>query len=181
VILADSLWRKVVVTAVAAGGFVALYEVTMLDSQNLPWRHASAPESTPPSPGARLTFVATAYCKGMVTAAGTAVKAGVAASDPNLLPLGSIIELDVDDGRYDGIYSVLDTGPSVQGREIDLYMWSCHEALRFGRRSVRLTVLRLGWNPKATTPSFMDRLFRRPAPMPPAPAPIPSHPLPTTR
>ena len=40
-------------------------------------------------------------------------------------------------------------------------MWSCHEALKFGRRPVRLTVLRLGWNPKATTPSFMDRLFRR--------------------
>ena len=39
-------------------------------------------------------------------------------------------------------------------------MWSCHEALEFGRRPVRLTVLRLGWNPQATTPSFIDRLFR---------------------
>jgi 3D (Asp-Asp-Asp) domain-containing protein len=181
VMLAGSLWRKVIVTSIAAGGFVALYEVTMLDSQNLPWRPARAPESTPPSPGARLTFAATAYCKGMVTAAGTAVKAGVAASDPSLLPLGSIVELDVDDGRYDGIYSVLDTGPSVQGREIDIYMWSCHEALRFGRRSVRLTVLRLGWNPKATTPTFMDRLFRRATPAPASREPIPSHPLPTTQ
>jgi hypothetical protein len=55
----------------------------------------------------------------------------------------------------------MDTGPAIQGREIDLYMWSCNEALAFGRRTVRLTVLRLGWNPKATTPTFMDRLLRR--------------------
>jgi hypothetical protein len=59
---------------------------------------------------------------------------------------------------------VLDTGPAIQGRKIDLYMWSCHEALAFGRKPVRLTVLRLGWNPRATAPGFLDRLFRRPAP-----------------
>jgi 3D (Asp-Asp-Asp) domain-containing protein len=176
VILAGSVWRKVLVTAIAAGGFVSLYEVTMLDSQNLPWRPAAAPEASPPSPGARLTFAATAYCKGLTTAAGVAVQRGIAAADPTLLPLGSLVELDVDDAKYDGIYSILDTGPAVQGREIDLYMWSCHEALKFGRRTVRLTVVRLGWNPKATTPSFMDRLFRRP-PQQETP-PLPSRPLP---
>jgi hypothetical protein len=40
-------------------------------------------------------------------------------------------------------------------------MWSCHEALRFGRKPIGLTVLRLGWNPRATAPGFMDRLFKR--------------------
>jgi hypothetical protein len=34
-------------------------------------------------------------------------------------------------------------------------------------------VLRLGWNPRATTPSFFDRLFKRPEP-----PPLPSRPLP---
>ena len=48
----------------------------------------------------------------------------------------------------------------MQGRHVDLYMWSCNEALQFGRRPIHLTVLRLGWNPRATTPSFLDRLFR---------------------
>jgi hypothetical protein len=56
---------------------------------------------------------------------------------------------------------------------VDVYMWSCNEALQFGRRPIRLTVLRLGWNPKATTPSFLDRLFKRAGS-----EPLPSRPLP---
>jgi 3D (Asp-Asp-Asp) domain-containing protein len=178
-IIAGSLWRKVFVTVVAAVAFVALLEVTMLDSQNLPWLVPGVANdvSSAPSPGARLTFTATAYCKGLVTSAGVAAQSGVAASDPSLLPLGSIVEIDAPDTRYDGIYSVLDTGPEIKGRELDLYMWSCYDALDFGRRPVRVTVLRLGWNPRATTPGFMDRLFRRPG-APGAPAPLPSRPVP---
>jgi hypothetical protein len=65
----------------------------------------------------------------------------------------------------------MDTGPAVQGRTLDLYMWSCHEALRFGRRPVELRVLRLGWNPAASTPSFVDRIFRRREAARPTPAP----------
>lgn len=179
VIIAASVWRKVLVTAVAAGAFVSLYEVTMLDSQPAFWNPGSdTAQARPPAPGARLAFTATAYCKGQVTRAGVAAQAGVAASDPTLLPLGSIVELNNTDERYDGIYSVVDTGPAVQGREIDIYMWSCHEALKFGRRPVRLTVLRLGWDPKATTPNFMQRLFRRPDPAK-AREPLPSSTPPT--
>jgi 3D (Asp-Asp-Asp) domain-containing protein len=177
-ILARSLRRKVIVTALAAGGFISFYEVTMLDSQHIPWGPGAVTDARPPAPGARLAFTATAYCKGLVTSAGVAAQTGVAASDPTLLPLGSIVELDMADTKYDGIYSILDTGPAVQGREIDVYMWSCYEALDFGRRPVRLTVLRLGWNPAATTPSFMQRLFRRPEPKPSDPEPLPSRPLP---
>ena len=40
-------------------------------------------------------------------------------------------------------------------------MWSCHEALAFGRKDVQVTVLRLGWNPSASAPGLIDRLFRR--------------------
>jgi len=175
-IIAASLRRKALVTAVAAVSFVSLYEVTMLDS-HAPWGPGAVIDARPPAPGARLPFTATAYCKGLVTAAGVAAQFGVAASDPTLLPLGSIVELDADNERYDGIYSVVDTGPAVQGREIDIYMWSCHEALKFGRRPVRVTVMRLGWNPKATTPSFMQRLFRRYEPTR-EPDPLPSRLLP---
>ena len=55
----------------------------------------------------------------------------------------------------------MDTGPKVQGRHLDLYVWSCHEALAFGRRRIEVTVLRLGWDPRASSPSLIDRLFRR--------------------
>jgi 3D (Asp-Asp-Asp) domain-containing protein len=163
-LLVGSAWRKLFVAAVAALAFVYLYEATMLDSQSVTWLTSAAAESAlqPPARGIRLPFAATAYCKGMVTAAGVAAQKGVAAGDPTLLPLGSIVQVDAPETSYDGIYSVLDTGPAVQGREIDIYIWSCHEALRFGRQPVHLTVLRLGWNPVAAPPSLMDRLFSRP-------------------
>ena len=85
------------------------------------------------------------------------MRSGIAAADPDLLPVGSVLEVDAPGPRYDGVYTVMDTGPRVQGRHVDLYMWSCHEALRFGRPSVRLNVLRLGWSPAQSAPSLIDR------------------------
>jgi 3D (Asp-Asp-Asp) domain-containing protein len=176
-LLAGSIWWKALVTIVAAVAFVWLFEETMPDSRyvRLPLTllEPGFDPTAPPSPGARLAFSATAYCKGQVTSAGVAPIAGVTASDPALLPLGSVVQLDFRDDKYDGIYTVLDTGPEIKGREIDLYMWSCNEALQFGRRSVRMTVLRLGWNPRATTRGFFERLLAPrsgPAPAPAAPA-----------
>ncbi|HEV8208898.1 MAG TPA: 3D domain-containing protein [Vicinamibacterales bacterium] len=161
-------------TAVAAVGFVSLYEVTALDSKYVA-RFATLHEATAlPMPGSRLAFSASAYCKGLVTASGVAVQSGVAAADPELLPVGSVIEIDSLPQKYNGIYTVMDTGPAVQGRLLDLYMWSCNEALQFGRKPIHLTVLRLGWNPRATTPSFLDRFFKRQA----QPDVLPARPLP---
>ena len=171
--LANSQWLKMLMTALAATMFVWLLEATILDSRNsmLPERFRAfqaAPPPDPLPPGARASFMATAYCKGPVTSAGVTPKSGIAASDPALLPLGSVIQLDVDNDRYDGIYSVLDTGPAVSGREVDIYIWSCTEALKFGRRAVQLTVLRRGWNPAETAPNavpvdptLMERWFKR--------------------
>jgi hypothetical protein len=67
----------------------------------------------------------------------------------------------------------MDTGPKVRGRQIDIYMWSCNDALELGRRSAGLTVLRLGWNPLASTPSLVDRLFRQREAARPASRPVP--------
>src|SRR6476646_2983649 len=162
-IISGRFWRKTVVTAIAAVGFVSFYEVTALDSKYVA-RLATLHEATAlPIPGARLAFSATAYCKGLVTASGVAVQSGVAAADPELLPVGSVVEIDSLPQKYNGIYTVMDTGPAIQGREVDVYMWNCNEALTFGRKPIHLTVLRLGWNPRATTPSFLDRLFKRSA------------------
>ena len=123
--------------------------------------------------GERLVFSATAYCKGITTSSGVPAQTGIAAADPSLLPVGSVVEIGSLESKYNGIYTVLDTGPSVQGRLVDVYMWSCNEALQFGRRPIHLTVLRLGWNPRATTPGFMERIFKRPGA-----APLPSRPFP---
>ena len=138
-----------------------LYEATILDSRYAARAELWA-EDAKPTPGLRLRFTATAYCRGTTTASGVNVRNGIAAADPDLLPVGSVIQVDRLGDRYNGIYTVMDTGPAVQGRHIDIYMWNCDEArYEFGRRSAGLTVLRLGWNPRATTPSLIDRLFRR--------------------
>ena len=72
-----------------------------------------------------------------------------------------MVRIDTPDPRLDGVWTVMDTGPAVQGRIIDLYLWSCHDALRFGRRPIQLTVLRLGWNPQNSAPGRVDDLFRQ--------------------
>jgi 3D (Asp-Asp-Asp) domain-containing protein len=174
-IISRSFWRKSAVTAVAAIAFVSLYETTTLDSKYAA-RLATLRESTAlPTPGSRVAFAATAYCKGITTTSGVAVQSGVAAADPELLPVGTVVDVDGLPQKYNGIYTILDTGPSVQGRLIDVYMWSCNEALEFGRRPARLTVLRLGWNPRSSAPGFLGRFFKRPET-----PPLPSRPLPQT-
>ncbi len=169
-LLSRSSGRKIVVTAFAAVTFALLYEVTVLDSRYAA-RQAELRESTaPPSQGARLRFTATAYCKGTTTASGVNVRTGIAAADPDLLPVGSVVQVDRLGERYNGVYTVMDTGPKVHGRHVDIYMWNCNEALELGRRSIQITVLRLGWNPQASSPRLVDRLFRqREANLPPPP------------
>lgn len=180
-LIARSFWWKALVWATAAGAFILLAGVTMFDS-----RYVSLPltliepgfdPTAPPAAGARLAFTATAYCKGSITSSGVAAQTGVTAADPSLLPIGTIVQLDFREDRYDGIYTVMDTGAAVQGREIDLYMWRCEDAQRFGRRPVRMTIIRLGWNPHATTRGFFDR-FKKQEPV--EPEPIPSRPLQVT-
>jgi len=169
-IISGRFWRKATVTAIAAIGFVSLYEVTALDSNYVARLATLRETSERPVPGARLAFSATAYCKGIVTASGVAAQTGVVAADPEMLPVGSVVDIESLPERYNG----MDTGPSVHGREVDVYMWSCNDALRFGRRPIHVTVLRLGWNPRATTPSFLQRFFKRADRL----EPLPSRPLP---
>ena len=151
--LSRSLRRKLLATALAALGFFLLYEATVMDSRRTVLSEPVSAKALTPATGSRLEFVATAYCKGHVTSAGVAPQSGIAAADPLLLPEGSVVQLDEVPDRYRGIYTVMDTGPKVLGRHVDLYMWSCIEATTFGRRPIRLTVLRLGWNPKNTNTS----------------------------
>jgi hypothetical protein len=102
-IISGRFWRKTIVTAIAAVGFVSLYEVTALDSKYVA-RLATLHEANAlPIPGSRLAFSATAYCKGLVTASGVAVQSGVVAADPELLPVGSVVEIDSLPQKYNGI------------------------------------------------------------------------------
>ena len=160
-------WHHVVATAIGAFAFALVYQVTAVDSRYAARQAVLRETSAVPSPGARLRFSATAYCKGDLTASGVWPRTGVAAADETLLPVGSVIQV-IDRQPYSGIYTIMDTGPMVQGRHIDLYMWSCTEALTFGRRAVDVVVLRLGWNPRTSTSGLLPA---RPLPLTTLPAP----------
>ena len=95
------------------------------------------------------TYIATAYSLRGRTASGQMVSKGLIAADPRVLPLGSRVRLET--GAYSGEYLVADTGSMVRGRRIDIWMPSSREAMRFGRRPVKLTVLSLGGKKRTTT------------------------------
>ena len=84
-------------------------------------------------------FSATAYCLKGRTASGSGVKRGIVAADPRVLPLSTRIAVNA--GSYSGNYLVADTGGAVKGRKLDIWVPSCSEAIRFGRRSVTVAVV----------------------------------------
>ena len=160
--IAESYWKKAIATLSVAMVFVLLYEIQTRDSRSEASMGSVIESTVLPQAGARLLFSATAYCKGETTASGVGVRTGIAAADPAILPVGSVVRVETPNPRYSGVWTVMDTGPSVRGRSVDLYLWSCKEALQFGRRKVRLTVLRLGW----TRSSAAARQNRRKCPPP---------------
>ncbi len=85
------------------------------------------------------SFTATAYCLRGRTAMGHGVRKGLIAADPRVLRLGSQVNLGA--GAYSGQYLVSDTGGRIKGRKIDIWMASCAEARRFGRRTIQVTPL----------------------------------------
>ena len=85
------------------------------------------------------SFRATAYCLKGRTASGAGVRRGIVAADRRVLPLGSRIQIEA--GSYSGIYTVADTGGAVKGRILDIWMPSCVEAVRFGRKSIKVSVI----------------------------------------
>ena len=105
-ILAYSFWRKAVALIILMVGFVFIYETRIIDSQYFAIQKLLAERGTPP-PGSRLTFTATAYCKGSTTASGVAVRTGVAAADPQLLPVGSVVNVAAGLPKYSGVYTIM--------------------------------------------------------------------------
>ena len=88
-------------------------------------------------------FEATAYCDYGFTASGVWVREGIVAGDPRVLPLGSVIDIKIDDEVRER-HEVMDTGGKVKGYIIDIWMPSCDEAVAFGRRDVKVRVRKKG-------------------------------------
>jgi 3D (Asp-Asp-Asp) domain-containing protein len=92
--------------------------------------------------GPAASFQATAYALRGLTASGIYVRRGVIAADPRVIPIGSVVQL-VTPG-YSGIYTVQDTGRLIKGKIVDVWLPSNREARVFGRRQIKLHVLRWG-------------------------------------
>src|SRR5881394_2254004 len=106
-------------------------------------REVSAPAPTAAEKSAPSeSFEATAYSLRGRTASGAVTAAGMIAADPRVLPIGSRVRIEA--GSYSGEYVVADTGGAVRGKRIDIWTPSSREAMRFGRRTVKLTVLAYG-------------------------------------
>jgi 3D (Asp-Asp-Asp) domain-containing protein len=99
-----------------------------------------------------MEFKATAYvsdCDGCtgITKSGYAVRNTiyspegyrVIAVDPNIIPLGSIVEIEVNGETFTA--KAMDIGGAIKGRKIDLLTGSVSEAYEWGVQEVRLRVV----------------------------------------
>lgn len=84
----------------------------------------------------RGAFSATAYCFSGRTAMGHGVRRGLIAADPRVLKMGSRVYVNA--GPWSGTYLVSDTGGAIKGKRIDIWVPSCGEARRFGRKTVQI-------------------------------------------
>jgi 3D (Asp-Asp-Asp) domain-containing protein len=130
----------------------------------------TAPASNSDFVVAPQAYTATAYSLRGRTASGRYVSRGLIAADPRVLPLGSRVRLEA--GPWSGEYLVADTGGAVKGRRIDIWTPSTREAMQFGRRAVKLTVLEYGGR-RAKSGSVRPRLVK-----PATPAALPTTQLP---
>lgn len=90
------------------------------------------------------SFIATAYSMGTTTATGTTVQEGrTIAVDPNVIPLGSKVELQFPPkySYLNGIYTAEDTGSLIKGNKIDIYLGSNQKCLDFGVQNVKLKII----------------------------------------
>lgn len=67
------------------------------------------------------------------------------AVDPNVIPLGSKVRImfeDEDAQQYNGIYTAIDTGATINGNRIDIFFGNAtNEALNFGVRKAKLQII----------------------------------------
>jgi 3D (Asp-Asp-Asp) domain-containing protein len=89
-------------------------------------------------------FHATAYSLSGMTTSGVPAAPGYVAADPEVIPLGSVIY--IESPLMSGVYQVMDTGELIKGKIIDIFIPSYEACKEFGRRMVKVKVLRYGFH-----------------------------------
>jgi 3D (Asp-Asp-Asp) domain-containing protein len=104
---------------------------------------AALPAKTGKRKRPRGGFQATAYSQKGATATGARARKGIVAADPRVLPKGSVVEVK-GAGSLSGRYKVADTGSSVKGKKVDIFVPNPQKARQFGRKKVQVKVLKRG-------------------------------------
>ena len=146
-------WQKVLVNLLMVAGVLVLLWLAATDllgpaidhelSRMHPGGHGPAAESVAvvdEDEPETITMTATAYsweCGNGdgLTASMTPVRPGVVAIDPEVIPLGSQVEIV---GL--GMFSAEDVGGNIRGNRVDIFMPSRGVALQFGRQEVEVRV-----------------------------------------
>jgi 3D (Asp-Asp-Asp) domain-containing protein len=120
----------------------ALVATQACADRNRPVPAPRSPRSVPRSVVRPARYEVTAYCRGRTTSAGAPVREGMVAADSSLLPIGTVVRITGLPGGYDGTFRVMDTGPAIRGRRLDLYIADCRTAIQFGRRTATVSIVR---------------------------------------
>lgn len=97
--------------------------------------------------GNEMIFEATAYTDDVQsqgkwvgqTASGMKPQVGVVAVDPKVIPLGT--ELYIEGYNNNEVCIAGDTGGAIKGKRIDLFFDTREEAMKFGRRKIKITLV----------------------------------------
>lgn len=78
-----------------------------------------------------------------ITASGTKARPGVVAVDPRVIPLGTKLYVESTDGTKDYGFAIAeDKGGAIKGNKIDLFFETANQVRRFGRRNVKVYILK---------------------------------------
>lgn len=101
----------------------------------------ASPASNKSSAKRQITVTATGYYKYVsgtgITATGRKATKGIVAVDPRFIPLGTRLYIP----GY-GYAIAADTGGAIKGAKIDLCFDTYREAIRYGRRKIKISILR---------------------------------------
>lgn len=97
--------------------------------------YQEAPKDT--SKQYQLTVKSHAYCIRGLTSRGVPTRTGVIAVDPRVIPYGSKIHIP----GY-GWGTALDTGGSIKGNTIDIWMPTYSQCIDWGTRNIKITVIK---------------------------------------
>jgi 3D (Asp-Asp-Asp) domain-containing protein len=93
-----------------------------------------------------MRMLATAYCDRGPTKSGVPAQRGVVAADLHRLPIGTRLRVVAPGKPYAGLYTVLDSGSAIQGRDLDIFMPNCRAARQFGKRPVEVRIVTIRRN-----------------------------------